>query len=189
MKSIVLLLMVIGIMMITVGYHQKLQDNFKIEKVAKLLECLTASLECFSFSILMFTACLSSQRIRAMWTEKVKKSKKKKGPYAQHAVSIDLVYEIFEILINLMSFFSIQLKQVICPNISSQTQALFSSQQSTIKLGGSSGSTFYLNDINMSYVKSFDELKSNFNHKLKYLSKFAGNSSIMGQIMENLKLN
>jgi hypothetical protein len=35
MKSIVLLLMVIGIMMITVGYHQKIQNNFKIEKVVE----------------------------------------------------------------------------------------------------------------------------------------------------------
>lgn len=33
MKSLVLLLMVIGIMMITIGYHQKMQSNYKKEKV------------------------------------------------------------------------------------------------------------------------------------------------------------
>jgi hypothetical protein len=33
MKSLVLLLMVIGIMMITIGYHQQMQENFKKEKV------------------------------------------------------------------------------------------------------------------------------------------------------------
>jgi hypothetical protein len=33
MKSLVLLLMVIGIMMVTVGYHQKMQSNYKKEKV------------------------------------------------------------------------------------------------------------------------------------------------------------
>ena len=33
MKSLVLLLMVIGIMMITTGYHQKMQSNYKKEKV------------------------------------------------------------------------------------------------------------------------------------------------------------
>jgi len=33
MKSLVLLLMVIGIMMVTVGYHQKMQSNYKREKV------------------------------------------------------------------------------------------------------------------------------------------------------------
>ncbi len=33
MKSLVLLLMVIGIMMITVGYHQQMQSNYKKEKV------------------------------------------------------------------------------------------------------------------------------------------------------------
>ena len=33
MKSIVLLLLVIGVMMITVGYHQKLQETFQKEKV------------------------------------------------------------------------------------------------------------------------------------------------------------
>ena len=33
MQSIVLLLLVLGVMMVTVGYHQKLQSNFKKEKV------------------------------------------------------------------------------------------------------------------------------------------------------------
>jgi hypothetical protein len=33
MKSLVLLLMVIGIMMITIGYHQQMQENYKKEKV------------------------------------------------------------------------------------------------------------------------------------------------------------
>jgi hypothetical protein len=33
MKSLVLLLMVVGIMMITVGYHQQMQANYKKEKV------------------------------------------------------------------------------------------------------------------------------------------------------------
>ncbi len=33
MKSLVLLLIVIGIMMITIGYHQQMQENFKKEKV------------------------------------------------------------------------------------------------------------------------------------------------------------
>ena len=33
MKSLVLLLMVIGIMMVTIGYHQKMQSNYKKEKV------------------------------------------------------------------------------------------------------------------------------------------------------------
>ncbi len=33
MKSIVLLLLVLGVMMVTTGYHQKMQENFKKEKV------------------------------------------------------------------------------------------------------------------------------------------------------------
>jgi len=33
MKSIILLLLVLGVMMITTGYHQKMQDNFKQEKI------------------------------------------------------------------------------------------------------------------------------------------------------------
>lgn len=33
MKSIVLLLLVISIMMITIGYHQKMQESFKKEKI------------------------------------------------------------------------------------------------------------------------------------------------------------
>jgi hypothetical protein len=33
MKSLVLLLLVLGVMMITTGYHQKLQTSFKQEKI------------------------------------------------------------------------------------------------------------------------------------------------------------
>lgn len=33
MKSLVLLLLVLGVMMITSGYHQKLQTSFKQEKI------------------------------------------------------------------------------------------------------------------------------------------------------------
>ena len=33
MKSLVLLLLVFGVMMVTIGYHQKMQENFKKEKV------------------------------------------------------------------------------------------------------------------------------------------------------------
>ena len=33
MKSIILLLLVLGVMMITTGYHQKMQDTFKQEKI------------------------------------------------------------------------------------------------------------------------------------------------------------
>jgi hypothetical protein len=33
MKSLVLLLLVLGVMMITTGYHQKMQSNYKREKV------------------------------------------------------------------------------------------------------------------------------------------------------------
>jgi hypothetical protein len=33
MKSLVLLLLVLGVMMITTGYHQKMQSNYKREKI------------------------------------------------------------------------------------------------------------------------------------------------------------
>jgi hypothetical protein len=33
MKSLVLLLLVLGVMMITTGYHQKMQSNYKKEKI------------------------------------------------------------------------------------------------------------------------------------------------------------
>ena len=33
MKSLVLLLMVLAVMMITIGYHQKMQESFKQEKI------------------------------------------------------------------------------------------------------------------------------------------------------------
>lgn len=33
MKSIVMFLLVLGMLMISAGYHQSLQDNFKVQKV------------------------------------------------------------------------------------------------------------------------------------------------------------
>ena len=162
--------------------------DYQIEKIARIIECFSASLECLSYATLVFTACLSSQRMKSIWSEKLKKSKKKKGLYAQYALSVDVVYEIFELLTNLINFYPTQLKQNVCPNVLSLTQALFTDQQSTIKLVNPNSSNVSLNDIAQSYSKSFDELKTNFSLKLKYLSKFAGNSSIFSQIMESLKL-
>ncbi len=164
-----------------------LKENYQIENVANLLECFAASLECLSYVIILLTASLSSQQMRPLWSEKMKKSKKKKGPYAQYSVCIDIVYEIFDDLFKLVCFYSNELKQTICPNILSLTQALFSSQQSTIKIVNTNTSASYLNDIAQSYSKSFEEIRANFNSKLKFMSKFAGNSAILSQMIEGLK--
>lgn len=161
-----------------------LKNEFKIEKISQVLESMTASLEALSYASVLLTACLSTPKLKPIWSEKMKKSKKKKGAYAQYAQSVDLVYEVFEHLTSLVAFYPSQLKQNLCPNVAKWTQAQCASVQSTVQLNY----TPNLSDISQAYSKSFDELRSNFSAQLKYLSKFAGNSAILNQIMENLKL-
>ncbi len=50
-----------------------------LEKVARIIECFSASLECVSFAVILLAMCLSNECLKPIWAEKMKKSKKKKG--------------------------------------------------------------------------------------------------------------
>ena len=164
----------------------KSSSNFKIELVSRLLECFSSSLECFSFILTIFTLCLSSKHIKPIWNEKLKKSKKKKTLYLQYAASIDILFEIYELLCQILSYFASELKQKVCQSITALTEAKCSNVSST--LANASQTQNHLSDIAQSYLKSFNELRNFFNAKLKYLLKFSGNVNVQLEL-ESLKLN
>jgi len=166
--------------------NPKSSSNFKIELVSRLLECFSSSLECFSFILTVFTLCLSAKHIKPIWTEKLKKSKKKKTLYNQYAASIDILFEIHEMLCQILNFFVSELKQKVCQSITNLIEARCSNVSST--LPNAMQSNVHLNDIAVSYLKSFNELRNFFNAKLKYLLKFSGNVNVQLEF-ENLKLN
>ena len=161
-------------------------SSFKIELVSRLLECFSSSLECFSFILTIFTLCLSSNQIKPIWNEKLKKSKKKKTLYLQYAASIDILFEIYELLCQMLNYFTSELRQKVCQSITALTEAKCSSVKST--LSSASQSQNHLNDVAQSYLKSFNELRNFFNAKLKYLLKFSGNVNVQLEL-EHLKLN
>ncbi len=52
--------------------------------VPRLIECFSALMEAVSFASVLFTLCLSNESFKPVWSEKVKKSKKKKGNWNLH---------------------------------------------------------------------------------------------------------
>ena len=168
-------------------FEAKTSVNFKIELVNRVLECFSSSLECFSFVITIFTLCLSSKKIKPIWNEKLKKSKKKKTLYLQYAASIDMLFEIYEILCQIVNYFVNVLKQNICPTIVVLTEAKLATVHPTFNMNTAAQN--HLQDIAQSYAKSFTELKNFFNAKLKYLLKFSGSVNVQLEGFENLKLN
>ena len=161
-----------------------------LENISRILESFSASLESLSYVILIVSMCLSSNQVKPIWTEKVKRSKKKKGVYAQFGQSIDLLFNIYELLCKMVNLFHHEIKETICPNIAKFTQSHLNVQPTLKTLNQIANNTSYLNDIQQSYSKSFDELKNGFNLKLKYLTKFSGNQSIqLATSVQNLKIN
>ena len=157
--------------------------EFNIDVVPRLLELFSSSLEAISFVLIIFTLTLSNSRIKAVWTERVKKSKKKKPLYVQYAGAIDLLFEVFELLCQLINYYQLKLKQVVCSNIVALTQKTCQHIKSTV--GPADATQGSLNDIGQSYLRSFEELKSIFSAKLKYLLRFSGNSTIQLDNLEN----
>lgn len=160
--------------------------KFKIEYVAKILEYFSSSLEALSFIIVLFTMSLSNGILKPIWTEKVKKSKKKKGQYVDNAASVDRLFDIYELLCQTVYFFNLHLDKNICSKILSLTQEACVNKTSTIQ--GQSTSS-YLTDIGQSFSKSFDEMKNIYSAKLKYLLKFSEKMNVQLETsLENLKI-
>lgn len=49
-----------------------------LTSMANLIETLSCSLECVSFGLIIFVTCLNASHVKPIWTERIKKSKKKK---------------------------------------------------------------------------------------------------------------
>ena len=155
------------------------ENSFKIDGLNRILECFTSCLEATSFIIIIFTSSLMHKELKPIWSEKMKKSKKKKGLYIQYGASIDVVFEIYEQLCHLVSYLNTQLKYV-CDCVLNLTENYINKSISV------ASNIQYLNDIPQSYLKSFEDVRKVFNSKLNHLLKFTGNPNIIS--LENLKI-
>ena len=155
------------------------ENSFKIDGLNRILECFTSCLEAISFIIIIFTSSLMHKELKPIWSEKMKKSKKKKGLYVQYGASIDVVFEIYEQLCHLVSYLNTQLKYV-CDCVLNLTEQYINKSISV------ASNIQYLNDIPQSYLKSFEDVRKVFNSKLNHLLKFTGNPNIIS--LENLKI-
>jgi N-terminal acetyltransferase B complex non-catalytic subunit len=167
--------------------------QLNVEFMNRIIECFSSSLECFSFVIILFTLSLSSKNLVTLWSEKLKKSKKKKGQYAQCAATVDKIYDIYEIVCQLINFYTVKLKEITSAKILKLTQSLFKNTNPTIMYTNSTATqpaiANSLTDISYSYVKSFEELTNVYNAKLKYLLKFAHNTNVkLATSIESLKI-
>jgi hypothetical protein len=165
-------------------------ESFKVENVNQILEYFSSSLEVVSTLALIFAASTTANKsFKTIWSEKTKKSKKKKTNYLQYAQSVDLVYEIYEMLCQLVNYLHLQLKSIICPTIVAKCECVYSVTSATLSSNLTSNSQ--LNDMAQSYHKSFEELRTHFGNKLKYLLRLSSNMAASSLVasLENLKLN
>lgn len=146
-------------------------DKVKIENLNKVIESVSVYQEAVSYAILLFVgSCMLNKSFRPVWNEKVKKSKKKKPLYLQYAQSVDMIYEMYESVCQLINYLHLSVKQAIAPRIDSNLMP---------------------DELAQSMNKSCDELKNHLNGKLKYMLKFSGNaaSSQLATSLGDMKLS
>lgn len=150
--------------------RQSYEDLVRVKSVGDNIEMLSCSLESISFVIVILTSCLSTEYFRPIWAERCKKSKKKKASFLKYAQASDLLYEIYETLVQLTADFVASLNEV---------PSTFGEEESRVEL---------LTEIQNSFNKSFEELKRVFGLKLKFLQKFSNNSVVKMPLIEQLKV-
>lgn len=149
--------------------------DFNLCHVSRLLESVSAALEAISFVIVLLTMCLSNEVMKPVWSEKVKKSKKKKGIYAQNSPAVDGVFSVYENLCQLVNHVQVLLAQEVCVKVG---------ECANKACGGE------FPEIGRSYEKSFEEMSSIFAAKLKYLVKFAEKTNVdLESGIDALKIN
>lgn len=162
--------------------------------ISELLEGLSSCLEVSSYCIILLSASLTnpSTQMNQLWSERLKKSKKKKETYLKYVKAVDLLHELYEELCHLIgfilaAFFKEKLNQ---SNLNVKWETL------TAKLKNSSfhesndaapGSQNNLNDVFNSYVKSLEELKKLYVSKLKLLLKLGSITIDYNEFTESLK--
>jgi hypothetical protein len=178
--------------LVTQSFDSNNPAGFKIENVNQIVEYFSACLEVVSVLALVFAASTATNKsFKTIWSEKTKRSKKKRTNYLKYTQSVDLIYECYEMLCQLVNFLHLQLKSVICPSIVAKCESVYSSTNSTLTTPTNLTANSQLNDMAQSYYKSFEELRTHFGNKLKYLLRLASNSaaSSLAASLDNLKLN
>lgn len=158
-----------------------MKDEFVLSQLGSLVECLNAALESLSACVVTFAVCVYTPRVRPLWVERIRKSKKKKdASYAKYAVGIDLLYDLLEQLLNTCAHVILALRDRLgattittrCEHVFSHAQATFTNPYHQLD-----AKTTFAN-ISSSYNKAFDDLKKCFGSKVKILLKLSSTSPI-----------
>lgn len=161
-----------------------------LASVTKLLESLSGALECVSFCLIVFIACLSMDYMRPIWTERIKKSKKKKDAFLKYATTIDMIREIYEQFTHIVTYFVWVLRDKLTnASLASKCDTLFAKIEATPKLvqDEKNATTQHFSNISLSYKKSCDDLKRVFISKLKILLKLSAISTDWVEFVDNVK--
>ena len=140
-------------------------NSFGTESLNNILESLSAISETLSVFLMALVYILNNEFYKPIWTEKCKKSKKKKGAYLKYAQTADMLFQIYEVLFNALNSllnnwdkYKLNIK-----NLDDLIQSL--GDQSTD-----------LSDLTQSFTKSFDELRKIYFAKVKFMLKYSQNS-------------
>ncbi|RNA02824.1 N-alpha-acetyltransferase auxiliary subunit [Brachionus plicatilis] len=151
---------------------KKLFENFELEapdanteSLSAVLESLSAVVETLSIFIVNLVSVLGNEFYKPIWTEKCKKSKKKKGVYLKYAQTVDMLFEIYEFLFDalnklLNNFDKFKLSASFVDGLIQKID----------------DQSVDFSDLTQSYRKSFEELRKIYSAKVKFLLKFSQNS-------------
>lgn len=142
-------------------------SSFQTEKLTNLLESLSAISETLSIFLIALVFILNNEFYKPIWTEKCKKSKKKKGAYLKYAQTADMLFEIFEVLFDKLND--------LLNNFDKYKLSIKLADDFIQSLGEQSTD---LSDLTQSYSKSFDELHKVFSARIKFLLKYCQNSML-----------
>lgn len=158
-----------------------------------LMESVSGALECVSFCLIVFLACVNVSHVQPTWAERMKKSKKKKETFAKYAATIDLVRDIHELLTGIVAYFvSILKDKLTSVYLTSKCEAVFASVEPTFVAirpneREEKNAAARFGSITGSYVKSCEDMRKSFVGKLKILLKLAAISTDWVEYVDNAK--
>ena len=170
----------------------------RVEDVARVLECFSASLEAASFATVALMLCLANKQLRAAWSDKfpnkqrasagsASKKKKTTAPSASIAVAdaLQMFVQMHQIVCDLVAFAHGQLETRVCADIA--TLGGERMRESGVG-GGEVAST--IGEICSAHAKSCEEMRKLLASKLAFLLKMSNTSvQAVAQAVANLQLN
>lgn len=154
--------------------------------ISRLIESISAGLECVSFCVIVLVACLNVAHVRPMWLERTKKSKKKKDAYLKYSGTLDLVRDIHEEFCHLVAYLTVISRDKLSGSeLAAKCERVFQGVEPTVHVVKEEKDRF--SNVSSSYVKACEDVKKLFIAKLKILLKLSGGAGEWVEFVENAK--